>query len=127
MLAQLGEEFPAQPDLIIVQNKLSKIRPLLLALTADEMKALPAMIDKNKLHAMKFLGMLCDISVKVAPMLLPLLSDRMLKLSLQYGFCNDTIVGIIYTAFSVVSHAQCFKEIFSCSSALLHFNLITKL
>ena len=67
------------------------------------MKALPTMTDTNKLQAMKFLGMLCDISFFAAPMLLPLLSVRMMKLTLQFGFCSDSILGIFYTASSVVS------------------------
>ena len=104
ILTQLGEEFPAQPDPEVLQNKLSEIRQLLLALTADQMKSLPAMTDTSKLQAMKFLGMLCEISVIAAPKLLPLLSVRMMKLSLQFGFCSDTIVGIVIAAYSVVSH-----------------------
>ena len=105
ILAKLGEEFPSQPDLAIVQNKLSEIQPLLLSLTADKMKALPAMTDTTKLQAMKFLGMLCEISLMAAPFLLPLLSVRMMNLTLQFGFCSDSILGIFYTAFSVVSFA----------------------
>ena len=104
ILAKLGEEeFPPEPDLSIVQNKLSEIQPLLLALTADRMKALPTMTDTNKLQAMKVLGMLCDISYMAAPMLLPLLSLRMMKLTFQFGFCSDSILGVFYTAYSVVS------------------------
>ena len=103
ILAKLGEQFPSQPDLAIVQNKLTEVQPLLLALTADSMKALPTMTDTNKLQAMKFLGMLCEISLMAAPMLLPLLSVRMMELTLQFGFCSDSILGIFYTAYSVVS------------------------
>ena len=104
VLATLGEEeFPPQPDLAIVQNKLSEVQQLLSPLTADRMKALPTMMNTNKLQAMKFLGMLCEISYMAAPMLLPLLSVRMMKLTLQFGFCSDSILGIFYTAFSVVS------------------------
>ena len=103
ILAKLSEEFPSQPDLAIVQNKLSEIQPSLLTLTADKMKALPTMTDTSKLQAMKFLGMLCEISLMAAPMLLPLLSVRMMELTFQFGFCSDSILGISYTAFSVVS------------------------
>ena len=103
ILAQLGEEIPPEPDHTIFQNKLSEIQTLLLTLTADRMKALPTMTDTNKLQAMNFLGMLCEISVMAAPMLLPLLSVRMMKLTLQLGFCSDSILGIFYSALSVVS------------------------
>jgi predicted ATPase len=115
ILAKLGEEFPSQPDLATVQNKLSEVQPLLLSLSADKMKALPTMTDINKLQAMKFLGMLCEISSMAAPMLLPLISVRMMKLTFQFGFCNDSILGIFYTASSVVSFVLVKGEFFICS------------
>ena len=103
ILAKLGEEFAQEPDLAIVQNKLSETKQLLLTLTADRMKTLSTMLDTSKLQAMKILGMLCDISLIAAPMLLPLLSVRMMELTLQFDFCSDSILGIFYTAYSVVS------------------------
>ena len=113
ILKNLGEDFPPEPDLAIVHNKLSEIQPLLSRVTADQMKALPAMTEKSKLQTMKFLGMLSEISMMAAPMLLPLLSVRMIRLSLQYGFCNDTIVGIATTAHSLVSHTYIASRIHS--------------
>lgn len=103
ILAKLGEDFPPKPDLTMVQNKLLEVQPSLLTLTADRMKALPTMTDTSKLQAMRFLGMLCEISLVAAPMLLPLLSVRMLNMTFQFGFCSDSILGIFYTASSVVS------------------------
>ena len=99
ILAKLGEGFPPEPDLTMVQNKLSEIQQPLLTLAADRMKALPTMTNTSKLQAMKFLGMLCEISNMAAPMLLPLLSIRMMELTFQFfGFCSDSILGIFYTA-----------------------------
>ena len=103
ILEKLGEEFPSQPDLAIVQNELSDVQPLLLTLTSDRMKALATMMDTSKLQAMKILGMLCEISLMAAPLLLPLLGVRMMKLTFQFGFCSDSILGISYTAYSMVS------------------------
>ena len=131
ILAQLGEAFPPEPDLTTAQNKLSEIQPLLLTLSADRMKALPPMTDKSKLQAMKFLAMLCEMSMMVAPMLLPLLSVRMIELSLEYGFCSDTIVGIVTTAYGVVS-SKAFRihscvhlhSLISCNSSFYHRTII---
>ena len=103
ILTQLGEEFPAQPDPEVLQNKLLELKPIFMSLSVGQMKALPKMRDGSKLQAMKFLGMLCQICVMAAPMLLPLLSVRMLELTLQFGFCNDSIAGICYCALSMVS------------------------
>ena len=115
ILSKLDEEFPPQPDLAIVQSKLSEAQPSLLSLTAEKMKALPTMTNTNKLQAMKFLGLLCKISVMAAPMLLPLLSVRMMKLTLEFGFCSDSILGISYTAYSMVSFVLVKGVSYACS------------
>ena len=115
ILAKLGKEFPLEPDLAIVQSKLSKVQPLLLTLTADRMKALHPMTNISRLQAMKFLGMLGEISVMAAPMLLPLLSVPMMELTLRLGFCSDSILGLFYTAYSVVSFALVERRSCICS------------
>jgi len=103
ILEKLGETFPQEPNLAVVLTQLSRIQPLLLGLTVDQIKSLPSMTDTTKLQAMKFLSMLCSISGMGTPLLLPILSIRMIELTIQFGFCNDSIFGLFYTAFSQVS------------------------
>ena len=93
ILSNLGEVFPSEVSLPRVLNELSTIQVSLKNITHDQMKLLPRMTDRSKLNAMKFLNMLCMYSIISKPMLLPLLSCRMVKLTLQYGFCDDSIVG----------------------------------
>mmetsp|Transcript_35428 Transcript_35428/g.62191 ORF Transcript_35428/g.62191 Transcript_35428/m.62191 type:complete len:395 (-) Transcript_35428:148-1332(-) len=50
---------------------------------------------------MKFLNMLCMYSSISKPMLLPLLSCRMVRLTMEYGFCDDSIVGLATAGLSV--------------------------
>ena len=47
-------------------------------------------------------------SSRLQPMLLPLLSWRMVKLTIDYGFCNETIVGLATAGHSFVS--VCFRS-----------------
>lgn len=93
ILSNLGEVFPQDVNLPLVLNDLSKIQILLRNVTHDQIKSLPRMADINKLNSMKFLNMLCMYSIISKPMLLPLLSCRMVRLTLQYGTCDDSIVG----------------------------------
>ena len=51
---------------------------------------------------MTFLNMLCTCSKISKPLLLPILSSRMLKLTLQHGLCADGIVGLALAGYSTV-------------------------
>ena len=101
ILSSLGETFPPSADLSVVLSELSTIQLALNMLTLDYVKALPKMTDTTKLNAMRFLGMLCQYSVRAAPFLLPLVGCRMVKLTLESGFCDDSIIGLVMTAYSI--------------------------
>ena len=93
ILSNFGEVFPSEVSLLHVINELPYMQTSLRNITHDQIKLLPQMADRRKLNAMKFLNMPCMYSVISKPMLLPLLSCRMVRLTLQYGFCDDSIVG----------------------------------
>mmetsp|Transcript_37833 Transcript_37833/g.66339 ORF Transcript_37833/g.66339 Transcript_37833/m.66339 type:complete len:448 (+) Transcript_37833:2-1345(+) len=95
ILSALGEEFPQDIDISIVLNELSVIQTTLANITVDQVKLLPPMTNTSKLHVMKFLSMLCIYSVISKPMLLPLLSCRMVRLTIEHGFCDNSIVGLV--------------------------------
>lgn len=107
ILARLGETLPPQLNPAIIQSKLSEIKPLLLTLTIDHITSLPAMVDKTRLQAMNILANLSAISSICTPLLLPVLSIRMVELTMQFGYCNDTIPGLFHMAFCLVRHIQC--------------------
>jgi len=101
ILSHFGEVFPSEISLPRVLDELSAVQSALRNTTHHQIKLLPQMVDKNKLNAMKFLNMLCMYSITSKPMLLPLLSCRMVKLTLQYGFCDDSIVGYATAGYSM--------------------------
>jgi len=103
ILSNLGEAFPSDVGFPLVLNELSLIETLLRNITRNQIKQLPPMTDRNKLNAMKFLNMLCMYSGISKPMLLPLFSCRMVRLTMDYGFCGDSIVGLATAGLSVVS------------------------
>ena len=105
ILKNLGEDFPADISMPDVLNELSDAQRALKNVTHAQMKALPPMTNKSKLNAMKFLNMLCMYSGISKPILLPILSIRMVNLTLQYGWCDDSIVGLTTAGYSLVSFA----------------------
>jgi len=103
ILSSLGEEFPREINLGTVLNELAVIQNTLANISVGQVKLLPAMADKTKLNAMKFLSMVCSYSIQSKPMLVPILSCRMVRLTMENGFCDDSIVGLVTAGFSLFS------------------------
>jgi len=101
ILSNLGEVFPSNVSLPVVLQELSATQSKLRNITLDQIKSLPAMVNVDKLNVMKFLNMLCMYSIISKPLLLPLLSCRMVELSMEYGFCADSIVGLTTAGYSI--------------------------
>jgi len=106
VLRHLGEEFPCEINPLVFQNELSLMQNTLRNVTSNQIKLLPRMRDKNKLNAMKFLNMLCMYSNISNPMMQPLSSWRMVKLTFEFGFCDDSIVGLATAGQSLVLFAE---------------------
>ena len=105
VISLLGEEFPKNVTHAMVLNELSTMKTTLANITFEQVKLLPRMTDKPKLNAMQFLSMLCTYSVISKPMLLPLLSCRMVSITMANGFCEDSIVGFVSAGWTLVSNA----------------------
>ena len=120
LLSKLGEEF-AQPQDITPQlifQELAETSKSLQSLTSDYFRALPPMTNKEKLHAMAIMSMLCSYSALSKPILIPLISCQMVRLTLQHGLCDDSIIGLIMVGYGVVRKrmtVQCVLTYFSSS------------
>jgi len=122
VLSTLGEEIPQDISLSMVLNELSVIQTTLANISADQVKLLPRMTEKSKLHAMKFLSMLCSYSIISKPMLVPILSCRMVRLTIENGVCDDSIVGLAtagYGLFSFTDDTQLGYRIAKVCDALI--------
>jgi len=109
ILSTLGEEFPQDISLPIVLNELSTIQTTLANITVDQMKLLPPMTDGPKLKAMKFLSIICVYSTISKPMMLPLISCRMVSLMTEYGFCDDSIIGLVTAGWTLYTFTDKIK------------------
>ena len=98
---RLNETIPRKPSRDAMKRNILEVKPVLMNLTVDQMKSLPTMKDTAKLRAMELLSLLCTISIS-SPILLPLFSLRMVELTIQFGFCNESILGVFFASYSVV-------------------------
>lgn len=106
ILQNLGEEFPrGEISLSTVQDTLNTALPTLrkIANDPDQIKQLPPMKDCKKLNAIRVMAILRKVSFRSHPTFLPLLGWRMVSITLQYGLCDESIVGIVVAGFSLVS------------------------
>jgi len=116
ILENLGEHFANDVSPSEAARELSVVTETLLNnnVTCEQFKLLPLMTDKRKINAMKFMNMACQYSLVSRPMLLPLLCCRMLRLTIKYGFCDDSIVGLAtvgYSSFTLTENTRLGSQI----------------
>lgn len=102
----LGETFPTdiQPSdtLELLDSTLLQVQ----GMTNEQFAMLPQMTDTVKLNAMRFLTLLCSYTHVSKPSMLPIVSTRMLQLTLQYGLSDDTVVGLAMTGLSLITFLE---------------------
>jgi len=122
ILSNLGVVFPVNVSLPVGLREMMGMQTMLSNITKDQITSLPPMTNKDKIAAMKFLNMLCKCSSISRPLMLPLLSSRMVKLTMEYGFCADSIVGLAtagYSIFLYTEEIQLAKNIRKVSESLV--------
>ncbi|MFN8277415.1 MAG: AAA family ATPase [Chitinophagales bacterium] len=100
VLEQLGEKFPAKPNLLHVFRDLLKTMFRLRNKSNDYLMNLPVMTDPQKIAAMRIIA---DITSSVywgQPALLPLIVFRMVGLTLDYG--NTAVSCFAYGSYGVI-------------------------
>jgi predicted ATPase/class 3 adenylate cyclase len=100
VLAQLGERFPARPNLLHVVADLVATNIALSRYSSADLMSLPQMAQPQKIAAMRIIA---DITSSVywgRPNLLPLIVFRMVRLSLRYG--NNAVSCFAYGSYGVI-------------------------
>jgi len=106
ILAGLEETFPQEITRSHVVSEIESTLPMLKDVTSETILSLPAMTDTRKLNAMKFMDLLITFSAFHLPMLIHILSCRMIKLTFEFGFCEDTISGLITIAYGLMQYSN---------------------
>lgn len=96
ILSQLGEEFPSEISTEDVVDEIRATQPLVDGITKEDITNLPMIADDSKLMAMKFMGLLITFCNYASPMLVHLLSCRMIQRTFQFGYCEESISGLVF-------------------------------
>lgn len=98
VLSKLGEEFPGfasnASDIRLVIGKVLSTAPMLKDVSKEKLLGLPPMTSVEKLSAMKIMGIIASLGHYSSLLFGVLVSCRMVELTLQEGFCEDSIVGL---------------------------------
>ncbi|MEH2240425.1 trifunctional serine/threonine-protein kinase/ATP-binding protein/sensor histidine kinase, partial [Nostoc sp.] len=92
-LLQLGVELPSEPNDAEIGKALQVLASQLEGKRIEELADLPVMTDPQAQAAMQLLGMLFAPVFQGMPGLLPLISSKMVSLSLQFGNPPASTVG----------------------------------
>ncbi|KAL7539299.1 hypothetical protein ACHAXR_009167 [Thalassiosira sp. AJA248-18] len=98
ILSELGESLPeATPDLIY--RRLESTKAILNNLTKQDILKGPRLSDKRILWTLRFMNLLSRYLFSTNPIKFPLLACRMIDISLEHGYCCDSVMG--FAAFSL--------------------------
>ena len=100
VLAQLGERFPARPNLMHVVADLAATEIALSRYSAKDLMSLPEMAEPRKIAAMRMIAHITSSVYWGRPNLLPLIVFRMIRLSLRYG--NNPVSCFAYGSYGVI-------------------------
>ena len=81
--AHLGESFPEDITESMIREEVNSVEPMLRDITKEKILCLPAMTNKQKLNAMRFMDLLASLSSFSSPMLHHLVSCRMTRLTFK--------------------------------------------
>jgi len=101
ILSHLGEEFPTVLNESQVQNEIKATQAILNNITREKILRVGTMTDTDKLNVMKFMTLLLTVSNFASPLLMHLLSCRMMHLTFEFGFCEDTISGLAFVGYAL--------------------------
>ncbi|MGE5657117.1 MAG: AAA family ATPase [Actinomycetota bacterium] len=94
-LAQLGIEFPSEPDEALTSTALQTLAQQLEGKQIEELIHLPVMSDQRTIASMQLLTMLFAPILQANPAMLPVLGCTMVSLSLQFGNAPASTIGYV--------------------------------
>ena len=87
VLEKLGERFPVKGRVIYIIRELLRTKKLLRRVNHDSIINMHAMHDRDQLAAMRILAILVPYTFSCKPEFLPLITFRMIQLTMKGGIC----------------------------------------
>jgi len=123
ILSHLGEFFPSDINESQLGKEIKASQAILKDITKEKVLRIASMTDSNKLKAMKFMTLLHSFSNFASPLLAHLLSCRMIQLTFESGFCENSILGLGFISHSLWHYSddiQLASQVGRIAEALIH-------
>ena len=101
VLADLGEDFPEEATPELIYKELLEVKGVLQELTNEDIRESPRLKDNSYLWRLRFMDRCLKDLFSTRPDLVPLVSCRIIRISLEHGYCVEAIFG-----FAAYSTAQ---------------------
>lgn len=90
VLEGLGERFPRRFCKVHLALEMRKVKKLLRGKSDEQLMRMPIIVNRDKLACLQIMHLLHLSALLVRPTLIPFLSLRMIRLTLEYGACVFT-------------------------------------
>lgn len=90
ILDQLGEKIPTDNITEVFPNEAAEVKKLLHGKSHKDLLSLPVMCNASKLATMQFLNHIFIMTSIAQPALYPIITFRMVKMSILHGICNNS-------------------------------------
>ncbi|KAG7349497.1 serine/threonine kinase [Nitzschia inconspicua] len=110
VLEKLGERFPTKQSPNSVAVAMKRTKWLIKGRPNEELLRLPLMNNPAKLAAMQMMNIMFLYAYIAVPSLAPLISLRMVKLTLEYGLCDVSSIGFVTYAMLLCGIGSDFDE-----------------
>lgn len=105
VLLKFGVELPQDVNLSQLRSEVSVIQALLKDTSKETILNLPPMHD-DKLNTMKFVCDIVTITFFPSPMLMAMYCCRMIQITLENGFCEETISSVAYASYAIFHYGE---------------------
>ncbi|KAL7463497.1 hypothetical protein ACHAXS_003866 [Conticribra weissflogii] len=100
-MKELGEEFPDNVDSSLLVSTLTDMKNQLSKYSLEDFQKAPKMTDKRKQWAIIFMGSISPYIFMLSPMLSPMISVRIVSLSLRYGLTTESAFGLFMYSYGI--------------------------
>lgn len=119
VLSSLGEKFSSKQSPNSIAAAVKRTKWLLRGKTNEMLMRMPLMDNPEKIAAMQMMNIMFLYAYIAVPSLAPLLSTRMVKLTLEYGLCDVSSIGFVTFAMLLCGNGADLDEGFRCGELAL--------
>lgn len=106
ILGESGEEFSSEVTAEVVEEEILQTEPLLNSFPKHDMQSLSRVTDPTRYNIMKTMSTATLILFSTKPELAYMIGCRMIKRSIEHGWCSDSAFGLYAFGQGLISQTK---------------------